>query len=798
MITPKNHLIRASVFTMMLLFVFAPDVRLLAKQQDANESADFFEMSLTELMEVSIYVPATITEKNPLKIPASVTVITAEDIARTPARNLMDLMEIYVPGFLWMNHSAGPLPGMRGIIVDRPYKFLVNVNGINVNIKTYYGARLELLNWELNDIQRIEIIRGPGSVTYGPGAIGGVINIFTKTASESSGLAIGGHFWDRYDSIGNYVSYGRKTDKLDLYAYFSIVRTAGHSPDLFACDWDSSNGYRSGYMGGPKASAPEGPYPPADIFADYDNQPQIKALLDVHFKENWRFWARYVTSSYDRIEGTAQKYVLPNKNSDTDYENFRQTRHRYYQFALENQTPLSKNWNLKSLFAFSSTDVHNIDKYNGNSYTIGGVKYYYGNDRANMTNIQQIFSENEYFTRFMFNYKPDDEKIKAAFGFEFSYDTIRPAWGKNEDNGLRIVGIMSGPSSEAYGSGSDAERYLYNETDDEYFAVGKGWETFSHAFLGELNVKWAPKTSIILSARLDKHTYTDYMFSPRFALIHELKKDEYLKFIAQRSVRMNTQEELYMNHELDEDNEPEELDTLELIYSGKLTKNLSFQASGFYNKNKAIAWDWGLRKSAPVGTLKTFGLELETKYQKDNFNIGLNHSFVKQLDWDLADDVSVSGISYSDYYQVTDTTPGVVTISSKGNDLSNWSNHATKLYTNIDLLDKKLTLHGNMQVFWGFQGLKDGLNALSAAGGNASEITHIKDQSGYEMQATAGVSLTYHINKSSDVTVFVHGIPVIGDNKRYSYSSGYKDSYPDKTSWVEEPIVVGFRYYVRF
>jgi len=341
MIMPKNPLIRASVFTVMLLFVFAPDVRLLAKQQDANQSADLFEMSLTELMEVSIYVPATITEEDPLKIPASVTVITAKDIAQTPARNLMDLMEIYVPGFLWMNHGAGPLPGMRGIIVDKPYKFLVNINGINVNIKTYYGARLELLNWELNDIDRVEIIRGPGSVTYGPGAIGGVINIFTKTASESPGLAAGGHFWDKYSSIGNYVSYGRKTDKLDLYTYFSIVGTAGHNPHLFACDWSSSRGYRSGYMGGPKPTAPEGPHPAADIFADYDNQPQIKALLDVHFKDTWRFWARYVTSSHDLMQGTAQKYKLPYKNAITDYENLRQTRYRYYQFALENQTPLS-------------------------------------------------------------------------------------------------------------------------------------------------------------------------------------------------------------------------------------------------------------------------------------------------------------------------------------------------------------------------------------------------------------------------------------------------------------------------
>jgi outer membrane receptor for ferrienterochelin and colicin len=104
---------------------------------------DIFDLSIEELMNIEIDVAGTITEKNPLKTPASVTTITAEDIALTPARNIMDLIEIYVPGALYVDHSTGPQPGIRGIIADRPYKFLVNVNGINVNIKAHYGARLE-------------------------------------------------------------------------------------------------------------------------------------------------------------------------------------------------------------------------------------------------------------------------------------------------------------------------------------------------------------------------------------------------------------------------------------------------------------------------------------------------------------------------------------------------------------------------------------------------------------------------------------------------------------------------------
>ena len=733
-------------------------------------------MSLDQLMNVEVYVPATLTEKDPFKIPASLTVITAEDIARTPARNLMDLIEIYVPGALYMNHSIGPVPGIRGIIADRPYKFLVNINGININIKAHYGARLELLNWDLNDIQRIEIVRGPGSVTYGPGAIGGVINLFTKKGEQAPGLQMGGAFWDKYHSIGNYISYGRKTDKLDIYSYLSIVHTNGVSPDLFGVE----NATTYGYVG----SSPDGPYgpnPTATYMSDYYHEPQIKAHVDIKFKDNWRFWARYVTSSHELMQNSAVRYDV---DGDGDYEDFRQTRTRYYQIALENNMPLNEDFNLKSLFAFSSTDVHNVEKY----YSGLGT----ANDRDNLQNIKWIWSEDEYFMQYMLNYKPEEGNMKAALGFEFSYDTIGPAWGKDEDDGLRLAdGIMSGPTSEAYGTGSNQ----YDASSARYFGVGKGWETYSHAFLGELNYKFGEKITTIWSARLDKHCYTDYMFSPRFAWIYKMDKDQYLKFIAQRSVRMNTQEELYMNHKLGEDNIPEKLDTLELIYSGKINERLSFQASGFMNRNEVIAWDWALARSAPLGTLKTYGLELETKYQKEGFNLGLNHSFVKQRDWNLADDVAVSGISYSDYYR--DAGGGVI-ITSNGNELNNWSSHATKLYTNIDFLEGKLTFHGNMQAFWGFEGNKDGMDALADAGGDAGPIEAVRDHDAYDTEIRANVSLTYHINPSADLTFFVQNIPVLGDNKRYSYSSGYKKTYPDKSSWVEEPTVFGFRYHFKF
>jgi hypothetical protein len=82
--------------------------------------------------------------------------------------------------------------------------------------------------------------------------------------------------------------------------------------------------------------------------------------------------------------------------------------------------------------------------------------------------------------------------------------------------------------------------------------------------------------------------------------------------------------------------------------------------------------------------------------------------------------------------------------------------------------------------------------------GAGAEIEHIERQHGYDLQVTGDVSLMYRFDRFADVTFFVQDIPIFGDNKRYAYSSGFRRNYPDKTSWIEEPIVFGLRYRVRF
>lgn len=137
------------------------------------------ELSLADLMGLQNAI-GTLTRMERNKVPVSVTTITQEDIRLTPARNLLDLIEALVPGAMYLDHPEQARLGMRGVIADRNYKFLLLVDGHLMNQKTHSGVVSEIQNWDMSDIKQVEIIRGPGSVTYGPGAVAGVVAITTK------------------------------------------------------------------------------------------------------------------------------------------------------------------------------------------------------------------------------------------------------------------------------------------------------------------------------------------------------------------------------------------------------------------------------------------------------------------------------------------------------------------------------------------------------------------------------------------------------------------------------------------
>jgi len=736
------------------------------KTEDTGQET-VFQMSLDELLDAKISFPAALTKLTSAEAPASITVITAEDIKYTPARNIYDLIEVYVPGAIWMNFEDGPQLGVRGIIANRNFKYLLRVNGRTLNNKGHYGAKSELEQWDMGDIQRIEIIRGPGSVTYGPGAVAGVINIITHDASSAEGLRLSTQYVERYDSLGSTGSYGYLGNNFGLFAFGSVTRTDGYKPDHFI----GSNNNAPGYIGKDIQLDNE----PMDYFADYDDDPQVKVHLDLSFLENWRLWSRYTQ------EGSTWRGNEPKSEFYGRLIDQQSVRDRQWTTTLQYESKLREDISLSVMLSADSSDVERRRD---------GVR---NPDPDHALNKEIDFSETEIFFRTMANWQATD-LVEIALGGEYSRDYFGPGWGDDRSDMRLGEGgiIVSGPSSDAIeaGNGNSADRF------GTAVFTGDGWSTETFSLFSELNLTLKPWLKVLFSGRMDKNTYSDFLFSPRVSLISNFSDKHYLKLIAQQSQRMNTAGQLFADDKNGNSPSSETLTGVEMIYSAFPNERISYSLSSFMNNVDVIAWNEDIESSNSLGDLQLYGFEAEIDYKWSSGKVGANYSWVKQLDWDLSSGVPSSGISYSDYNQSLNGSSGVQ--QGVGNDLNNWPNQALKIFGRMELFDR-LTLHADTRFLWDFEGMKDGLEGLSKAVAGTSEeaaveeaIRRVKDVDTYDFDFRLNTSLTYKLLKALDIQVFAQNLLGANRNKRYSYDfSGINRASPHRVRFIEEERTFG-------
>ncbi len=128
-----------------------------------------------------VVVTATKTIRNLNEVPARISVVNSRLIEATPVMQIDDILR-YTPG-INVNRTTGiysqrPMVTLRGLSGDEQSRTLVLVNGVPVNTSDEGGVNWNRMNQ--NDIERIEIFKGPGSSLYGNNAMGGVINLITK------------------------------------------------------------------------------------------------------------------------------------------------------------------------------------------------------------------------------------------------------------------------------------------------------------------------------------------------------------------------------------------------------------------------------------------------------------------------------------------------------------------------------------------------------------------------------------------------------------------------------------------
>jgi iron complex outermembrane recepter protein len=145
------------------------------------------QLSLDELMNVEVTSVAR-EPQHLLQAPAAIQVITAEDIRRSGATSIPEALRLADNLEVAQINAHDWAISARGFNANLANKLLVLIDGRVVYTPLYGGVLWNVQDYLLKDIDRIEVISGPGGTLWGANAVNGVINIVTKSAADTQGL----------------------------------------------------------------------------------------------------------------------------------------------------------------------------------------------------------------------------------------------------------------------------------------------------------------------------------------------------------------------------------------------------------------------------------------------------------------------------------------------------------------------------------------------------------------------------------------------------------------------------------
>ena len=196
--------------TCLILLHISISICLISHGGLTQSEQDIKDFSLNALLNIKISTAAKYAQKVS-EAPASVTIITSEDIERYGYRTLDEIL-MSVRGFYTRNDRNYVYVGLRGFsrLTDYDNRILVLLDGHTLNEDIYgapsFGTDLGI---DPNIIERVEIVRGPGSALYGTGAMFAIINIITKKGNIIDGLNLRVETGS-YGRLQGSVAFGKK------------------------------------------------------------------------------------------------------------------------------------------------------------------------------------------------------------------------------------------------------------------------------------------------------------------------------------------------------------------------------------------------------------------------------------------------------------------------------------------------------------------------------------------------------------------------------------------------------------
>jgi iron complex outermembrane recepter protein len=149
------------------------------------------KLSIDELLDVEVTTVSRRPEKL-LQAPAAIQLITHDDIRRSAATNLASALRLANNLDVAQENGHEWVISARGFSSDVGNKLLVMIDGRSVYTPLFSGVFWDRQDYVLEDVDRVEIVSGPGGALWGANAVNGVINITTRSARDTQGLYMSG------------------------------------------------------------------------------------------------------------------------------------------------------------------------------------------------------------------------------------------------------------------------------------------------------------------------------------------------------------------------------------------------------------------------------------------------------------------------------------------------------------------------------------------------------------------------------------------------------------------------------
>ena len=317
----------------LLVTIFSQQVVWGKDTADEPQVLQFARMDLRQLINMKITSVSKKEEKY-FDASAAVYVITNEDIRRSGATSVMDALRM-APGLEVANFSSNTWAiSSRGFNEIFANKLLVLIDGRSIYSMVFSGVNWANHDIMTEDIDRIEIIRGPGASLWGANAVNGVINIITKSSQKTQdGFVSGG--------VGNLergfstARYGGRLDNGIAYRVFGKYTNKNENKDIagndafddwevgrggFRFDWDKSSkdsftlqgDYYSGRVGFKTGDTLNTITPPTTLNAELDNDIQGTNILG-RWTRSWENQSKSILQFYydfeERRPGSFNSFV---------------------------------------------------------------------------------------------------------------------------------------------------------------------------------------------------------------------------------------------------------------------------------------------------------------------------------------------------------------------------------------------------------------------------------------------------------------------------------------------------------